>query len=330
MLDARESVLVNEFFYAPLLKALEAVEPRFSVRNQEQEVQVGLIRLPIPDYAPESFREAVNNAVLHRDYTRRGGVHIQFNPDHLSIANPGGFIEGITLDNLLVHEPKPRNPRLADAFRRIGLVEKTGRGIDKIYLGQLWYGRSLPDYTLSDREGVRLVLRGGVASLEFAAFVYEQDKADTPLSLDELLTLNQLQHARRVDAPTIGRLTQRGEEHARAVLERLVDRGLIEPRGEGRGRVYHLSAALYRRLGEAAGYVRAHGFDPIRQAAMIMEYVAAHRRITRREAAELCSLGEDQASRLLRRLAAEGKLKLRGKGRGAFYEPPHQNTYKTR
>lgn len=330
VLDARESVLVNEFFYAPLLKALEAVEPRFSVRNQEQEVQVGLIRLPIPDYAPESFREAVNNAVLHRDYTRRGGVHIQFNPDHLSVSNPGGFIEGITLDNLLVHEPKPRNPRLADAFRRIGLVEKTGRGIDKIYLGQLWYGRSLPDYTLSDREGVRLVLRGGVASLEFAAFVYEQDKADTPLSLDELLTLNQLQHARRVDAPTIGRLTQRGEEHARAVLERLVDRGLIEPRGEGRGRVYHLSAALYRRLGEAAGYVRAHGFDPIRQAAMIMEYVAAHRRITRREAAELCSLGEDQASRLLRRLAAEGKLKLRGKGRGAFYEPPHQNTYKTR
>jgi ATP-dependent DNA helicase RecG len=320
VLDGRGNVVVNDFFYSPLLKTLEAVEQRFSARNQEREVQVGFIRLPIPDYAPEAFREAVNNSVLHRDYTRRGAVYIQFQPDHLFISNPGGFLEGITLDNLLVHEPKPRNPRLADAFRRIGLVEKTGRGIDKIYLGQLWYGRPLPDYSQSDRESVRLTLHGGATSLEFAAFVYEQDKAGKPLSLDELLVLNQLQHERRIDAPTVGRLTQRGEAHARAVLERLVERDLIEPRGEKRGRVYHLSAPLYRRLGMPAGYVRAHGFDPIRQEAMIMEYVAAHGRITRREVADLCSLGDDQASRLLRRLVANNRLALRGKKRGAYYE----------
>jgi ATP-dependent DNA helicase RecG len=230
------------------------------------------------------------------------------------------------VDNLLVHEPKPRNPRLAEAFRRIGLVEKTGRGIDKIYLGQLWYGRPLPDYTLSDREGVRLILRGGAASREFAAFVYEQDKAGTPLNLDELLVLNQLQQERRVDAPTVGRLTQRGETYARAVLERLVERGLVEPRGERRGRVYHLGAALYRRLGTPAGYVRAHGFDSIRQEAMVMEYVRAHGRITRHDTAELCSLSDDQASRLLRRLAAEDKLKPCGKGRGVYYESVPRNT----
>lgn len=325
VLDARGAVIVNEFFHDPLLKTLEVVEQRFAARSQEQEVQVGMIRLPIPDYSPEAFRESVNNAILHRDYTRLGSVHIQFHADHLFLSNPGGFLEGITLDNLLVHEPKPRNPRLAEAFRRIGLVEKTGRGIDKIYLGQLWYGRPLPDYAASDQEGVRLILRGGGVSLEFAAFVYEQDKAGAPLTLDELLTLNQFQHERRVDAPTVGRLTQRGEAQARSVLERLVERGLIEPRGEKRGRVYHLSAALYRQLGAPAGYVRAHGFDPIRQEAMVMEYVAAHGRITRGAAAELCSLSNDQASRLLSRLAEESKLKLRGSGRGAYYETSGRN-----
>jgi len=320
VISSRAAVPKNEFFRAPLLKTLEAVEEHFSARNDEQEVTVGMFRLPIPDYSLDAFREAVNNAVVHRDYAQLGTVHIQMHPDHLLVTNPGGFVAGITLDNLLVHEPKPRNPRLADAFRRLGLVERTGRGIDRIYLEQLRYGRPVPDYTQSSSDGVRLVLRGGKASLEFAAFAYEQEKADAPLDLDELLVLNRLQHERRADAPTVGGLTQRGEAHARSVLERLVERGLIEARGERRGRVYHLSAELYRRLGEPAGYVRAHGFDPIRQEAMVMEYVVAHGKIARRDAARLCSLGDHQATRLLRRLRDKGKLVLRGEKRGAYYE----------
>ena len=66
------------------------------------------------------------------------------------ISNPGGFVEGVTLDNLLVVEPKPRNPLLADAIKRIGLTERTGRGVDLIYEGLLRYGRPAPDYARSD------------------------------------------------------------------------------------------------------------------------------------------------------------------------------------
>lgn len=321
VLDTQGNVPVNDWFHGPLLRTLQAVEERFSARNEEKEVQVGLIRLPVPDYSPQAFREAVNNAVLHRDYTRMGTVHIQFQPDHLLITNPGGFPEGITLDNLLVHEPKPRNPLLAEAARRIGLVETTGRGIDNIYLGQLRYGRPVPDYSQSDWESVRLTVRGGDASLAFAAFVYQQSSAGAPLSLDELLVLNHLQHERRADSPTTGKLIQRDDSRARAVLEGLVERGLVEGRGERRGRIYHLSASLYRRLGAPEGYVRVRGFDPIQQEAMALQYANTHSRITRREAAELCGLSEDQASRLLRRLAKENKLRLQGQRRGAFYEP---------
>lgn len=321
VLDARGQVLVNDWFHGPLIKTLDAIEERFNARNTEQEVQVGLIRLPIPDYSLPTFREAINNAVQHRDFTRRGAVHFQWHADHLFFTNPGGFLEGITLDNLLVHEPKPRNPLLAEILRRIGLVETTGRGIDKIYLGQLWYGRPLPDYSQSDRENVRLIVRGGQASLDFAAFVYEQDRAGTPFGLDELFALNCLLHQRRVTAEIVGHATQKGEAHGRAVLERLVEQSLVEGRGDSR-RVYHLSAALYRRLGAPAGYVHAHGFDPIRQEAMVLQYVQAHGRITRGQAAELCSLGGDQASRLLRRLVKEQKLKPSGTRRGSYYELP--------
>ena len=313
--DATGNVVADETPFesaAPLLRMFSEIELRFAACNREREVPVGLIRLPIPDYAPESFREAMSNALLHRDFSRMGAVYLQLHPDHLLITNPGGFPEGITLQNILVHEPKPKNPRLAEAFKRIGLVEQTGRGVDRIFLGQLRFGRPAPDYARSDSSGVRVVLRGGDASLEFAAYVFEEDRAGRPFSLDELLALNQLFHERRIDSDTAGRLLQKGAADGHAVLERLQERGLLEAKGEKRGRVYHLSAAMYRQLGQPAGYVRAHGISAIRQEAMVLEYVTAHGRIERAQVMELCGLTSSQAGRLLTRLCAAGRLRRQG------------------
>jgi ATP-dependent DNA helicase RecG len=218
----------------------------------------------------------------------------------------------VTLDNLLVHEPKPRNIRLAEAFKRIGLIEQTGRGIDKIFLGQLRYGRPVPDYTRSDDHNVRVVLRGGEGSLQFAAFVYDEDRQGRTLTLDELIVLNALFFERRIDSAAVGRLTQKGHGEARSVLERLQERGLVEARGEKRGRVYHLSANLYRRMNLPESYVRARGIDAIRHEEMVLQYAKSHGRIVRDQAAELCGLSNDQAGRLLRRLVGKGKLYRQG------------------
>lgn len=319
VLDTQGNVKANDCFRGTLVQVLDDLEKRFAARKEEHEVTVGMFRLPIPDYSPESFREAVNNAVLHRDYSQREAVYVQWQSDHLLIASPGGFPEGVTVDNLLVHEPKPRNPRLAEAFRRIGLVEQTGRGVDKIFLGQLRYGRPAPDYTRSDSTGVRVVLRGGEPSLEFAAFVYEQDKAGHTLTLDEMLVLNALFFERRIDTQTAGRLIQKGASEARAVLESLHERGMVEARGEKRGRVYHLAASLYRRLGQTPGYVRTRGFDRIQQRQMILNAIDAEGRITRKKAAELCQISAPQAYYLLSKMVLDEELERFGKGRGSYY-----------
>lgn len=325
VLDAQGDVKVNDVFHRPLIRLLADVDARFSARNEEREVMVGMFRLPVPDYSPVGFREAVNNAVLHRDYTRLDDVYVQWQADHLLITSPGGLPEGVTLDNLLVHEPKPRNPRLAEAFRRIGLVEQTGRGIDKIFTGQLRYGRPAPDYSRTDRTAVRVVLRGGQPSLQFAAFVHEQDKAGTPLSLDELLIVNSLFFERRTDTDRASRLIQKATSEARSTLERLVERGLVEARGEKRGRVYHLGAALYKRLGKVPAYVRSRGFDRIQQRQMILNAVAAEGRITRKKAADLCQITDPQAYYLLSKMIEDKELELIGDGRGAYYVAKRTN-----
>ncbi len=156
---------------------------------------------------------------MRRDYSHLDSVSIEWQFDHILITNPGGLPAGITPENILVHEPKPCNPRMAEAFRRIGLVEQTGRGVDKIFMGQLRYGRPAPDYSRSDSEGVRVVLRGGEASLELSAFVFEQDQVGKFLQLDDLPVLNLLFFELRIDLEQTEMLIQKGESQARAVLE---------------------------------------------------------------------------------------------------------------
>ena len=95
-------------------------------------------------------------------------------------------------------------------------------------------------------------------------------------------------------------------------LDRLVEIGLVESRGERKGRSWHLSAATYRRLGEEAAYIRQRGFEPIQQEQMVMQYVRKHGSISRGQAAELCRLGPQQAYRLLKRLEKSGQLRRTG------------------
>jgi ATP-dependent DNA helicase RecG len=116
-------------------------------------------------------------------------------------------------------------------------------------------------------------------------------------------------------------LIQKPEADARAVLERLVEFGLVEPRGERKGRAYHLSAATYRRLGEKAAYVRVRGFDALQQEQMVLQYVRANGRITRADAAALCRISPYQATRLLRRLVDAHSIGRHGMGRGTWYAP---------
>jgi len=313
-------VEVNDFFRWPLLRLAEEFIARFRARNSEEEIQFGLVRIGVPAYSEVGFREALSNALIHRDYTRLGAVHVQWSAQRLEINSPGGFPPGIRLDNLLVAPPRPRNPRLADAFKRAGIVERTGRGINRIYEQQLRYGRPPPDYARSTGSDVVAVLAGGPADLALVRYVAERDRAQQGLSLSDLLVVSELLRERGVTTSEAAALLQVGERDARAHLVSMVERGLLEPRGAAQGRSYHLSAGVYRALQEPAAYVRVHGFEPLQQEQMVLSYVDAHGRITRSEAADLCQIDSEAARRLLRRLTARKDLIMRGRQRGAYYE----------
>ena len=317
---AREAVGFNEFRRFPLLKALDWLETNFRPYNPERELLVGLFRVPVPKVDPGAFREAVANALIHRDYHSLGAVYVRLHDDDLTISNPGGLVEGVTLANLLTTEPRPRNPTLADAMKRIGVVERSGRGVDTIYRGMLRLGRPEPDYGATDSNSVVLRLATVEADAAFLRLVVEEEgRRKKPLPIDSLIALAALREMKRLTTEALAEHIQRDHAQARRTLEALVEAGLMQAHGATRGRTYTLVPGLYQAVGDKAGYTRQVGFSHLQHEQLVLNYVQQHGQIRREDVIELCRLSGRQASNLLSRLRDAGKLIAHGTKRGSYY-----------
>ncbi|QIB50091.1 ATP-binding protein [Pseudomonas sp. OIL-1] len=317
---AQQAVRFNEFRRFPLLKALDWLETNFRPYNPEEELQVGLFRVPVPKVDMGAYREAVANALIHRDYHRLGAVHVRLEDEALVVSNPGGLVDGVTLANLLVTEPRPRNPALADAMKRIGVVERSGRGVDKIFRGMLKFGRPAPDYSYTTAQSVVLRLPTTEADLEFRRLVVEHERAtNNELPIDSLIALAALRSTKRVTADELATQIQRDTASAKRTLEALTEAGLVEAHGSTRARSYTLSASLYQASGDKAAYTRQAGFTPIQNEQMVLNYVQQHGQIKRAEVMDLCRLSPDQAAKLLTRMKDKGALIQQGERRWAVY-----------
>lgn len=313
-------LIVNDHYHLPILRVLEQVESSFRARISETEIIVGMQRVGVPDYSARSFREAFANAIVHRDFYRLGSVHVQLQDSSLTVSNPGGFPFGVHQGNILVTPPRPRNPLLADVLKRAGIVDRTARGIDTIFLEQLRNGRPAPSYAMSDENNVIVTIPGGAVRVGFVSYLTERRNDGKSFSLDDLLVLNDLYELRKADTKTLALTIQKPEREVLSTLHRLVEMGIVEERGARRGRLWHLAVDVYRQFGDRTAYIRQRGFDAIQQQAMVEQYLKTHGKITRAEVAELCKISLPQAYRLLQALVKHGIAAIQGgKGRGVYY-----------
>ncbi len=313
-------VRANDFYRWPLVRLYEQIEQFYQARVMEEEIQVGFFRVPVPSLSSQAFRECVVNALTHRDYAKLGAVHIRWTSECVTVSNPGGFVDGVRLDNLLVTEPRPRNPVLADAFKRIGMAERTGRGVDRIYEWLLRYGRPQPDYTRSDSTSVVAELSCTPADLEFLKMVMQEEKRlGTSMPIDNLLALSHLRVVRRTDSQAVATVLQKDLPRARGILEHLVEIGLVRALGTKTGRGYVLSPEVYKRTRKPEHYTRLAGFNKLQHTQMILGFIADNKTIRRANVIDLCMLSAPQATRLLSTLVDEGVLKREGRGRGSYY-----------
>lgn len=315
------TVRVNDEFALPVLASIEKLIGYLDVWNPEQEIEIGLFRMAAAEFHKRALREGIVNAFSHRDYSRMGRVRVAIADEGVTIASPGGFIEGVTVETLLTAEPHGRNQLLADALKRVGLAEKTGRGIDRIYEGSLIYGRSLPDYSGSTDVLVSLFIPRSKADAALTKLIaQEQSRLGRPLTLNTLLVLNLLRDMPRSDVQQISDALKLPESMVKTILEKAVETGLAEAYGSGRGRAYTLSHRMYQEQASELGYLRQKDIEEARFFELTLNLARSRDFISRKDVVELLHVKESKAYSILKALADRGDLIAINKGRYAKYQ----------
>lgn len=169
----------REVFLKPLFIAIDKIWDYLNIRNRDHKISEGPYKFDLPYFNEEVIREAVLNAIAHRDYSINSETVIKQYPDSITILNAGGFPKGVTKENLISVNSVPRSRLLTEILEKTGLVERSGQGVDKIFRITLSEGKPEPDYTKTDFFQVELEINGEIEDKAFAAFISsEQEKRD--------------------------------------------------------------------------------------------------------------------------------------------------------
>ncbi len=296
-------------FYLIIDEIWEAIDSR----NGSFPIQEGPYIFDIPYFNSEVIREAINNAVAHRNYRLNSEIVIKQFPSRLDIISPGGFPIGVTLNNLLTTASTPRNRLLTDVLQKTGIVERSGQGVDKIFYQTLSEGKKEPNYSYSDDFQVELRLSSVVEDQAFALFI-ESVQTDLPdeqkLSVQEIIHLNMIRkkdHEVKLD---------------KSILEKLKKRGLIEQKGKTSGTVYYLSQAYYEFCDEKGKYTKENVWDERQVFSLITQHLTTFEKAKMKDFVDLFdgNLNRSQIKHMVGKFVDRNMLTKQGKGSGTYYE----------
>jgi ATP-dependent DNA helicase RecG len=275
--------------------------------------------MDLPTFDEVPVREAILNAVAHRDYRLGGSVFVRQFPRRLEVVSPGGLPPGITPENI-IDQQNPRNRRLAEALARCGLIERSGQGLNLMTESAVRQGKPLPSFAGTAAHEVRLTLEGGVRNPAFVRFMERlgNDRLSGFSTLD-YLALERLEQSRPLSPDLQDR------------LPRLAKVGAVEVIGRGKNAKYILAAALYASLGSKGVYTRKRGLDHDTNKALLLK----HLRDQNGEGAPLSelrqvlpSLPERGVQLLLDELRSEGLIRVHGQRRWARWHLTDGSVFK--
>ena len=144
------NIIDSQEIKGPIYKIIDQAENFFRRNIRTASKIVDFKRIDIPEYPYGAIREALINAIAHRDYNRTGApIMFYIYDDRVEIISPGGLVSGVTLDNIgTKHEARNRN--ICNIFHETKDMEKLGMGIDKMRKSMREYGLLEPEFKLYD------------------------------------------------------------------------------------------------------------------------------------------------------------------------------------
>ena len=233
-------------------------------------------------------------------------------PRRIEIVSPGGFPPGIGPENILWQQ-NPRNRRIAEVLAKCGLVERAGQGFDLIYRECIRQSKPLPDFSRTDTRSVWLTLQGEIQDPEFLRFLEQigQERMSA-FSTEDFLVIDLIHREESVP------------EILRARITHLLEDGVIERVGRGRGVRYLLSRRFYRFLGKTGIYTRRRGLDRDTNKELLVRHIQGYQNAGSQMEALMQVLpghSRSQIQVLLRELAKAGRVHVHGYTRAARWYP---------
>ncbi len=292
----------QEAYFTMIDKLWETI----NLRNTKIPIQQGMYIFDIHSFNKEVIREAINNAVAHRDYRKTSEIVIKQYQESLIITNPGGFPLGVNIENLLTINSTPRNRRLADIMSKTGIVERSGQGVDKIFYQCLTEAKPEPDYNSSDDFQVELKLSSIIEDKSFAIFIkkiQQERKEDEQLGVQEIIGLNKV---RKDETDGI----------EKSILKKLEKWGLIQKVGKTRRQTYKLSIQYYALTDKKGSYLNERLIDENQIGLMITQHFNQFETAKMKDFELLFRnyLSREQIKYTIYRLADLGFLDKRGTG----------------
>jgi ATP-dependent DNA helicase RecG len=307
---ASQRVEFREGFFLYYDKLWELI----NLRNDLQHFQDGLLMRDIPTFSEGSIREAILNAISHRDYQHPGNVFLRQYQDRIRIESPGGFPPGITPENIMDCQ-LPRNRRIAEALSKCGLIERSGQGVDRMFEEAIKQGKNVPDFSGSDSYSVKLTLDGKVNDINFLKFLEKVSRKKKQIfSSSELIVLDLIHRNKTVT-----------NEHCKQILGRLKEEGVVESAGRGK---FLLNRNFYEIAGKKGVYTRKKGLDRETNCQLLLKHISENA-TTGSKLKELMqvlpSLSMGQVQGLLKHLKKLNKIQNKGVTNAALWFPYSPN-----
>jgi ATP-dependent DNA helicase RecG len=301
-----------------ILVALEKIMLLLGQQNPVTTVPSGLFHAEFPQYPTIALREALMNAFAHRDYTIPGMVFIRHYPDRFEINSPGGFVGGVTPENILHHPPVTRNRYLVDTvLLATRLVNRQNLGIPRIFRALLEEGKEPPVF---DEIGqtVRVNFPGQKVDQAFKTLLsFLTDKQGAYLDVDDLLLLHFFRRRHEVPWNEVREAYPYDDRRLREKLASLETNLLmLEHSGTGRGTIYRLSRRASAILNQGVTYDMTRRLDREAIKVRILSLLR-DRPLRNAEIRAFTDLERQQVTTILKDLKSEGQAFLNGKGAGA-------------
>ena len=298
-------------FGQPFFILIDKLWEAINLRNGAVPVRENSYIFDIPFFNEEVIRELVNNAFAHRDYRKNSEIVIKQYPSRLEIMNAGGFPNGVTIETLLTVPSTPRNRLLADVLSKTGVVERSGQGIDKIYLLTLSEGKPKPDYTRSDDFTVVAILLATVKDKAFAMYVQGiQDSLpeDKKLNVFDIMILCEIRDGQKKPSD-------------KQITHKLEQMGFIEKHGKTNAIYYILPRRYYELTGDMAAYSLATDWDINQVWAVIHPFLNKYKKAKWADIVKIIGnhLSEKQIRRYIDILKTQGFLRTEGQNRTTTY-----------